>query len=191
MKYVFFPKAFAQGGEGAGPSGRSPMGRGPGHRHRHGFRGRFGGRARRGDVKYEILAVLKEGPRHGYEVMLAIEERRGGLRPSPGSIYPALQMLEDEEYVTSSEVGGKRVYALTDKGRELLERQTQARADAGLGEDGDEADLTMVRGWKAIRGLATSAKEIARSGNPEAIKKAVDVLDRARKELFQILADDL
>src|SRR5581483_6546810 len=93
-------------------------GRGGWHGHHHGF-GR-GGHSSRGNMKYEILSVLKDGPRHGYDIMLEIEQRRGGFRPSPGSIYPALQMLEDGDFVTGAEVEGKRVFTLTEKGRTLL-----------------------------------------------------------------------
>lgn len=160
--------------------------------HEHGFRGGpFRARARRGDIKLEILAVLKEGPRHGYDIMLAIEARRGGFRPSPGSIYPSLQLLEDEECITSAESGGKRVYTIAQKGLDLLERQSEARAAESDQEDDDVAHETIVKAFKAIKGLAMGAKEIARSGNPQAIKKAVEVLDRARREIYQILAEDL
>ncbi len=152
---------------------------------RHAF-GR--GRARRGDIKYEILSVLQDGPRHGYDIMLAIETRRGGFRPSPGSIYPSLQMLEDEGHLSSAEVDGKRVYTLTDKGREFL-AQRPAGEDEAAGSD--DLHETIVRGFKAIRGLALAAKQVARSGDPDAIKRCVDVLDRARREIYEIVADEL
>lgn len=160
----------------------------------HGGAGRheFGrGRARRGDIKFEILWVLAEGPRHGYDIMLAIEERRGGFRPSAGSIYPSLQMLEDEEHVTSVEVDGKRVYSITEKGRALLaERMKTAQEEEGAGGD-DALHETVVRGFRAIRGIAMAAKQVARSGDPDAIKRCVDVLDRTRRELYEIVADEL
>jgi len=97
----------------------------------HGHRGErfpygFGGPRGRGDLKYEILEILAESPRHGYDIMLEIERQRG-RRPSPGSIYPALQMLEDGDFVRGQERDGKRVFTLTDKGRELLKE----RPDAG------------------------------------------------------------
>ena len=77
-----------------------------------------GPRARRGDVRIAVLALLAEGPMHGYQIITELESRSGGVwRPSPGSVYPTLQLLEDEDLVTSQEVGGKRVYSITDAGR--------------------------------------------------------------------------
>src|SRR5919202_1373987 len=76
----------------------------------------------RGDLKYVILDLLKDQPRHGYEVIRALEERfRGFYSPSPGSVYPTLQLLADQGYLTSTERDGKRVYAITDEGRKFLE----------------------------------------------------------------------
>src|SRR6266852_3133281 len=73
--------------------------------------GRFFGR---GDVKFALLELLRERPMHGYEMMKALEEKSGGFyRPSPGSVYPTLQMLEDGGLVTSNEVEGKKVYSIT------------------------------------------------------------------------------
>src|SRR3954453_6514862 len=96
--------------------------------HEEPFRGRGRGRGlgsrpdmrrmRRGDIRTAILAVLVEKPGHGYEIIQAVEERSGGgWRPSAGSIYPTLQLLEDEGLVTSSERDGKRVYEVTEAGR--------------------------------------------------------------------------
>ena len=75
---------------------------------------------RRGDIRSAILALLAERPMHGYEIIGELTERTDGLwRPSPGSIYPTLQLLEDEGLVTAQadEAGGKRRYALTEEGR--------------------------------------------------------------------------
>ena len=111
--------------------------------HRHGFdfgagfpfgaRG-FGGwggpgrgRGRRqmfesGEIKFVILRLLKEKPRHGYEVIKALEEKMGGCyTPSPGTVYPTLQLLEDEGYVKGVDVGGKKVYEVTPEGDKYLE----------------------------------------------------------------------
>src|SRR6266446_1794265 len=89
------------------------FGQGPGERF-------FG----RGDLKYVILDLLKDQPRHGYDIIRALEERmRGRYRPSPGSVYPTLQMLEDLGYVTSSQQEGKKVYSITEEGRRYLTEQ--------------------------------------------------------------------
>src|ERR687895_2379472 len=78
--------------------------------------------ARRGDVRAALLVLLAEEPRNGYQLMQAIEERSDGVwRPSPGSVYPALQQLEDEGLVRVEESAGAKAYALTDEGREYVE----------------------------------------------------------------------
>src|SRR6476620_2557416 len=95
---------------------------------RHGFRlgpggPRFMGKAmrmRRGDMKFLLLEVLKEGPRHGYDIISELE-RQSGYRPSPGSVYPTLTMLEEGGYLTSEQVEGKKVYTITASGRQLLD----------------------------------------------------------------------
>lgn len=170
---------FKHGHEGF--EGHFGMGFGRGRRGRH-----FGGGRARGDLKYEILEALLHGPHHGYDIMLAIEGKRG-VRPSPGSIYPALQMLEDGDFVRGSERDGKRVYEITDAGRKLL-------ADREPSQDGNaagEADFmaTVAEAMRQVHGIKDAAKQIARSGNIELYKKAVAVLDRARRELFELLAD--
>lgn len=90
----------------------------------------WGGRARggrrrwfeAGDMKYVILKLLKEKPRHGYEVMKELGERMHGCySPSPGTVYPTLQWLEDEGLVAAKDVEGKKVYEITDAGRAFLE----------------------------------------------------------------------
>ena len=85
------------------------------------------GRGRRqmfeaGEIKFVILRLLKEKPRHGYEVIKALEERMGGCyTPSPGTVYPTLQMLEDQGYVRGVEAEGKKVYEITPEGLKYLE----------------------------------------------------------------------
>ena len=90
-------------------------------------RGRGGRRRRRqwfepGDMKYVILKLLREKPMHGYEVMKELEQHtRGCYKPSPGTVYPTLQWLEDEGLVSSEDAAGKKVYSITDAGLEFLE----------------------------------------------------------------------
>jgi DNA-binding PadR family transcriptional regulator len=87
-------------------------------RRRRGRRVWFGS----GDMKYVILKVLAEKPMHGYEVMKALEEQtQGCYKPSPGTVYPTLQWLEDEGLVAATEADGKKVYEITDEGRAFLE----------------------------------------------------------------------
>src|ERR1700716_3540013 len=96
--------------------------------------GGWGQRTRRGDVKFLVLELLAEGPRHGYDIIKGIEERRG-VRPSAGSVYPTLQLLEDGGVVTREQVDGKGIYTIPDAGRELLSNRAADPDD----DDEDEA----------------------------------------------------
>ena len=116
-------RGFGFGFEGFGPEFRDawgPFGRGgPGRR------------VDRGDVKLLILGVLQDGPKHGYEIMRAIEQRSGGTyTPSPGVVYPTLQMLEDLGHIQARAGGERKVYELTDAGRAYLEENRAPEQDA-------------------------------------------------------------
>jgi DNA-binding PadR family transcriptional regulator len=99
------------------------------HGHRHGFGGRHGRRGERvfdqGDLRFVILKLIGEAPRHGYEIIKAIEDAVGGAySPSPGVIYPTLTLLEELGYVTvEAAEGGKKLYSITDAGKAQLEEQ--------------------------------------------------------------------
>ena len=104
------------------------------------------GRMRRGDIRTALLAALAEGPGHGYDVMQTLEDKTGGAwRPSPGSVYPTLQLLEDEGLVQSAERDGKRVFEINDTGRTELARRIEAAGDlrgssrAGTRRSGNDA----------------------------------------------------
>src|ERR1700751_2006666 len=87
--------------------------------------GRGGPRARRGDVRAAVLAVLADRPMHGYEMIKEIEERsEGAWTPSAGSIYPMLQLLEDEGLIRGEDTDGKRLFPLTDEGRKEQEEKS-------------------------------------------------------------------
>lgn len=165
-----------------------------GARFRRGFEHRFGrefargfgggpGRARRGDVKFLVLEVLSESPRHGYDIIGEIEERRG-FRPSPGSIYPTLQMLEDGSFVTSTEVDGKRIYTITEGGRQLLASRTTEGVDEADDEPGAHHRLkaSAIKLGAAVMGV--------RGSDEATLDRVRTVLDRARKEIYGILATD-
>ena len=97
-------------------------------------------RMRRGDIRRAILAALLEGPAHGYEIMQRLEARSGGIwRPSPGSVYPTLQMLEDEGLVLAQVEDGTRTYDLTESGRTAATAE-QGRPVGRPWERGDDED---------------------------------------------------
>jgi DNA-binding PadR family transcriptional regulator len=102
------------------------MFRGPTFHEGRFFRGsRRGTSFQKGDLKYIILDLLKAKPRHGYDIMRELQEQSHGLyKPSPGVIYPTLQMLEEMGYARSTEQEGKRVYSITEEGLKFLENQS-------------------------------------------------------------------
>lgn len=169
---------------GGGPWGPGPgPGWGPG-------RGRGGhrSRARRGDVRASILVLLKEQPRHGYEIIQEIAERSGGAwKPSPGSVYPTLQLLEDEGLITSASEGGKKLFTLTEAGRTEADAGAEAPwEEAGRGVDWES--LHEIR--KAGGGLVDAFRQVWATGTPGQREKALVVVNEARKKLYLILADE-
>jgi DNA-binding PadR family transcriptional regulator len=160
--------------------GRHEMsrGRGPG-------RGRH--RVRRGDVRSAILALLDDRPMHGYEMIQELEERTGGRwTPSAGSIYPTLQLLEDEGLVTPEEVEGRKVYSLTDSGKEAAPDRTKG---AQPWEQGDE-DSPRFEARKEMFKLMGAAKQLARTDDDEQLTKAAEILKDARRKLYGLLAEE-
>jgi DNA-binding PadR family transcriptional regulator len=149
-----------------------------------GGRGRH--RVRRGDVRSAILALLDDRPMHGYEMIQELEERTGGRwTPSAGSIYPTLQLLEDEGLVTSEEVDGRKVYSLTESGQEAV----PDRAEGRPWERGDE-DSPRFEARKELFRLMGAAKQLARADNDEQLTKAAEILKDARRKLYGLLAEE-
>ena len=154
------------------------------------FKMRHGGRRRRGDVRAAILALLSERPMHGYEMIQELEERSDGMwRPSAGSIYPTLQLLEDEGLIAGEEHAGKRRFSLTDAGREELAKRPADRPppweQAAEGAEGERQELaaSIKQFWPAV-------VQIIRVGSPDQAERAKAILDDARKKLYAILAEE-
>ncbi|MEU1870664.1 DNA-binding PadR family transcriptional regulator [Streptomyces ambofaciens] len=179
---------FGPGGPGGGPGG--PFGPGFGHGGPWGGRGRGGprGRARRGDVRASILALLKDRPMHGYEMIQEIAERSGGAwKPSPGSVYPTLQLLEDEGLIASESEGGKKLFALTEAGRTAAEEGPEAPwEEASRGVDWEALNDVRQAGF----GLMEAFGQVWKTGSKEQREKALAVIGEARKKLYLILADE-
>lgn len=160
------------------------------------FAHKSGGRMGRGDVRVAILALLAESPMHGYQIIQQIEERSGGSwKPSPGSVYPTLQLLTDEGMVEVQEEGGRKTYSITEAGRaEASDRPAPWRtpeAASGSADTGDSrADGPGFGALpKAGAGLAQAAMQVGRIGSPEQVQRAVDIIDEARRKLYAILAE--
>lgn len=149
-------------------------------------RGRGRGRRGRGNVRAAILALLAERPMHGYEMIQELESRTGGVwRPSPGSVYPTLQLLEDENLITGEEVEGRKRFALTETGRAEAERHAQ-RAPW---EEATEGIAPAAFGLRnAIFQVGEAAWTVASAGTEEQQAKALEVLNESRRRLYAILA---
>jgi DNA-binding PadR family transcriptional regulator len=152
---------------------------------RGGGRGRH--RVRRGDVRSAILALLDDRPMHGYEMITELEERTGGRwRPSAGSIYPTLQLLEDEGLVKPEEVDGRKVFSLTEAGQKEVPERTEGQRPW---EEGDE-DSPRFQARAELFRLMGAAKQIGRSDDDAQLTKAAEILKDARRKLYGILAEE-
>jgi Transcriptional regulator PadR-like family len=125
---------------------------------------------------------------HGYQIIQELAERsEGAWTPSPGSIYPALQLLQDEGLVTAAEAEGKRVFTLTEAGR------TEA-ASRGDGPLPWEAAARAGEGENPLRGLVgpliAAVQQVAAAGTPDQVTRAAALLTTTRRELYRILAED-
>ena len=184
------------GGEGFGRWGHG----GPGERHFREGRGHCGprgfgphgfgphGRARRGNVRAAILAVLAEQPMHGYEIMQQLEQRSGGMwRPSPGSVYPTLQLLEDQGLVKGEDVEGRRVFSLTDEGRAEAETVTRQGSPWAASETGPGAVRFKLHG--GVKQLMAAVMQVGAAGSQEQVDKTLEILAEARKRIYGLLAE--
>lgn len=168
---------FGPGGPGFGPGGPGGPGRG-----RHRGRG-----ARRGDVRAAVLALLTERPMHGYEIIQQIEERSGGVwRPSPGSIYPTLQLLADEGLVSGDETGGRRLFTLTDAGREQAGRH---EGQSPFTQERDETFEVAHRFREELGQLGMAVWQVAQVGTEAQHTEMLGLLAEARRRAYQLLAD--
>jgi DNA-binding PadR family transcriptional regulator len=161
---------FGPGGWGGGPFGR-------------------GRKARRGDIRTAALLLLAEEPRNGYQIMQEVEERSEGVwRPSPGSVYPALQQLEDEGLIRSEEIDGRKLYVITDEGRAQVERRAEQEPAPWEQMSGDVSDQAAELA-KLIREVASAFAQVMRTGSEPQLRRAREVLVSARRELYRILGD--
>lgn len=175
-----------------------------GHGGRRGHRGGWedlaggpwgqGRRVRRGDVRIALLAALAVGDAHGYELIRRLEQRSGGLwRPSAGSVYPTLQLLEDEGLVVGREEGGKRVFSLTEAGRAMAAEPGAVPPWVAGGAEG-EGEGSPGRGRldlrEAVGQVAMAARQVAVAGDPAQVERARQILQTAKSELYRVLAGD-
>jgi DNA-binding PadR family transcriptional regulator len=149
----------------------------------------------RGDLKYVILDLLWERPRHGYDIIRALEERFGGLySPSPGTVYPTLQLLEDQGYVSSAEQDGKKVFTVTEVGRAFLAEHMErvegirARTERGHGADTHAEIHALLGELRDLAGVVFRQASRGAFSDPERVKQLRGVVARARTEIEAILS---
>ena len=167
------------GGEFFGPRGRRP--------------GRVGRVFEQGDLKYVILRLLEEKPRHGYEVIKELEDRfAGAYSPSPGTVYPTLTMLEDIGYASAStDEGGRKVYSITDAGRAYLAEHSQtvdgiferiARFVEGFF---DEPMMDVNHAFRRL-GRAAYSQASRNVADGDRLRRIREILNRASAEIEQL-----
>jgi len=174
-------------GPGFGPGGFGPgFGFGPGRGGRRG--GPRGGRGRRGDVRAAILKLLTDRPMHGYEMIQEINERSQQLwKPSPGSVYPTLQLLVDEGLLVASESeGSKKLFELTEEGRAAAEKIETAPWD----EITEGADPGAVSLRAAVGQLMGAVAQSAHAASAEQRQRIIDIVNNARRDIYSILGED-
>jgi DNA-binding PadR family transcriptional regulator len=148
-------------------------------------------RARRGDVRKLILVALHEGPANGYEIMQRLENRSGGMwRPSPGSVYPTLQLLEDEGLARSQAHDGARTYELTDAGQAEAAAVSADPSGRAPWDRGSEADDGVRALRESAMQLAVAAKQLAHAGRPEQLERGIAIVRKARQDLYGLLAEE-
>ena len=157
------------------------------------FRGgppmRGGRRRRRGDVRAAALVLLEEQPRNGYQLIQELGERTSGAwQPSPGSIYPVLQQLEDEGLVVASSEGSGKTFSLTSSGQALVTEQRESLGRpweaAASGFSGAVVEL-----MGTARQVAMAARQVVHAGSDAQIAEATAVLKEARRSIYRILAE--
>jgi DNA-binding PadR family transcriptional regulator len=153
-----------------------------------GRRGRPGGRTRRGDIRTALLIVLGDAPGHGYDLIQRVDEASGGWRPSPGSVYPTLQMLDDEGLVRSTEQDGKRVYEITDDGRAECARRLEEAGGTPWDLAGPPTRHRELR--EAVMGVMGASRQLAIAGTDDQVERGLAIIKDARKQLYLLLGED-
>jgi DNA-binding PadR family transcriptional regulator len=149
-----------------------------------------GPKAGRGDVRAAILALLRDGPLNGYQIMSEIAQRSDGAwRPSPGAVYPALAQRADEGLITDEKSAGRRTYSLTDAGREYVAANPEKAR--GAWESTQQQESWQLPGlFSEAARLGSGIVQLAHAGTPAQIRAAERLLEQTRRELYRILAGD-
>lgn len=151
------------------------------------FERRVAPRMGRRDIRVAILTLLAEEPMHGYQIIQEIEKRsEGAWEPTPGSVYPTLQLLADEGLIGAQETEGKKTYSLTKDGNDEAKTSGPAPWETTAARNVARAMVLP----KAAAKLAQAVGPIASGGTSEQVHEAVAVIDEARRKIYAILAQD-
>ena len=148
-------------------------------------------RPKRGDVRLGILTLLAEQPMHGYQIITELSDRSGGIwRPSPGSVYPTLQQLQDEGLIVGMEQDGRRTFSLTEAG------QVQASAAAADGRQAPWDQMTAddhdgaARLRERVAQAAAALMQISAAGTDQQLHRAEQLVAEFTRSLYRVLAED-
>jgi DNA-binding PadR family transcriptional regulator len=151
--------------------------------------GRGGPRARRGDVRAAVLALLAERPMHGYEMIKEIEARSDGAwTPSAGSIYPMVQLLEDEGLIRGEDSDGKRRFTLTDTGRAEYDEKSEDVTPWDAVKAGSPVGHMALR--ESVGKLFAAVRQVGQAGDEDQRKQVTELLDETRRKVYAILAEE-
>ena len=155
---------------------------------RQGQRRGHGRKLRRGILKFILLKLVAELPRHGYDLIRAFREH--GWGGGPGSVYPLLSFLEASGYVTSHDDGQRRTYEITEKGRKVLAERA-ADVAAFFGASGEEEEPEPTDELRdAVDRLIQAVTQLAPNSKPETVERVREMLDRTRKDIYTLLAQE-
>jgi DNA-binding PadR family transcriptional regulator len=143
---------------------------------------------RRGILKYVLLKLLADLPRHGYDLIRAVREY--GWAGGPGSVYPILGVLERAGYVESVEEDGRRTYKVTEKGKRLLHEHLEEIAGFFSERDADDEPEPGEDLRDALMRLTKAVTQLGETSKAETIERVRDLLDRTRKEIYTLLAQE-
>ncbi|CEI81631.1 PadR family transcriptional regulator [Oceanobacillus oncorhynchi] len=164
-----------------------------GHDARGGGRGgeRF---FKRGDIKIVLLKILQKQPRHGYDIIKVLEERfKGFYSPSPGSVYPTLQMLEDQDFVEAVKEGRKKVYHITEEGNAYLDQHQKEDPFVSRMNQFENVDIEEMQHLRSemqqlFHDFFKTGRQVM--DNPEKKKQLQELLEKTREELLEIAGDE-
>ncbi len=159
------------------------------HHHPFGFRRGGMRRFKRGILKFALLKLLAESPRHGYDLIRAIREK--GWAGGAGSVYPILRALEEAGFIVGRDEGERRTYELTEKGRRMLEEHAAEIGrlfESDEEEEGEPGARSQMR--ESAARLMQALSQLGYSSKPETFERVRELLDETRRKIYEVLAQE-